>query len=526
VPLQLPIGSQQDFKGILDLLHPPAEVPPGMAEGVNEARERLIEAIAETDDDLATKYLEGETLTDEELSWGLRKGVLSGKIVPVLAGSAFMNLGVKELLGALVEYMPSPKECPPVSGTNPSNGQTVELAPDPSGPQVAFVFKTSADPYVGKLSFFRVYSGTIRSDSQVFNAGKGQVERIGQLFVLRGKAQEQASELLAGDIGVVPKLSSVSTGDTLCQREQPVVLEGIRPPTPYYTMAVYPKSKADLDKMSIALSRIAEEDPSLRITREQDTGEVLISGLGDTHVEVTIEKIRRKFGTELVLQTPKVPYKETIAVPVARAEHRYKQQTGGHGHFAHVIMRLEPLPRGSGLQFAEEIVGGAVPKEFIPYVEKGVRRACGEGVVAGYPVVDLKVTLYDGSFHEVDSAGIDFDTAGYWGLKKGVQQGNPILLEPIMRLTIKVPDSFTGDVIGDLNGKRGRILGMTPQGGFTVIEAEAPLAEVQRYTIGLRSITQGRGSYTMEFSRYEEVPPHLAQRIIEEAKRAREEARA
>jgi len=525
-PLQVPIGSAGDFQGIVPLLPRPAQVPEAVASAVERAREQLVEAVAETDDALAEKYLEGEDLPDQALWEGLKKAVRAGQLVPVLCGSAVRAVGAAELLDAILDLLPSPVEVGPARARKLEGEGEVELPCNPSGPLCALVFKTTADPYVGRLSFIRVYSGTLNSDSVVWNAVKGQQERIGQLFVPRGKAQEQVPSLPAGDIGAVAKLSATGTGDTLTLRENPLLLPGVEFPQPKFTMAVYPKGKADLDKLLPSLQRLVEEDPSLRIRREPDTGEMLLEGLGDTHLEMAIQRAQRKFGVNLELRTPKVPYKETISSTV-QVEHKYKQQTGGHGHYAHVFLRLEPMPRGSGVQFADEIVGGRVPREFIPYVEKGVRRACEEGVLAGFPIVDIKVTLYDGSYHVVDSAGMDFDIAGYFGLKKGVQQDAPILLEPIMYLKVTVPDAYTGDIIGDLNGKRGRILGMTPNGdGTTTVEAHIPLAEVQRYALDLRSMTQARGQFTMTFDHYEEVPAHLAQRIIEQAKREKAEARA
>ena len=506
--IQLPIGTQQDFKGVIDLLNASADVPAELEAEVNSAKESLIEAVAETDDALATKYLEGEEITNEEMLEALKKGILAGQIVPVLAGASTQNMGITELLDAAVNYLPSPTESQPDG-----------LSPDPDAPLVAQVFKTTADPYVGKLSFFRVYQGTFKSDSQVWDANTEETERVGQLFTIQGKNQEQTPSVIAGDIGAVAKLASTNTGDTLCQRDNARILNTYQFPVGNYTMAVNPKSKADVDKMSGSLSRIVEEDPSLKLTREPNTSEMLLTGLGDAHLDVTISKIQRKFGAEITLQIPKVPYKETITT-LAQSEYKHKKQTGGHGQYGHVLLRLEPLDRGEGTQFATEIVGGAVPREYIPAVEKGVNRAIVEGVVAGYPVVDVKVVLYDGSFHDVDSSGISFEIAASHALRDGVNSGNPTLLEPILKMSITVPDAYTGDVIGDLNSKRGRILGMIPQGGVTVIETEVPQAEVLRYSIDLRSMTQGRGSYTAEFDHYEDVPQHISQKVIEQIKEA------
>ena len=522
VPFQIPIGSEQGFKGVVDLLQPPSETPDDLATDVEGAKERLIEGVAETDDDLATKYLEGEGLSQEEITLAIKKAVLAGDIVPVLAGSATADLGIQELLEAVIDYMPSPLQFKRTGG---EAGGAAELEPDPDGRLAAFVFKTTADPFVGKLSVFRVYRGTLRSNSEVWNEAREQVERIGQVYVLRGKTQEQVQEIGPGDIGSVSKLTATVTGDTLCVRDHAVSFEPISFPVGYYTMAVSPKTKADVDKMSAAMSRIVEEDPSLRLSREPSTSQTLISGLGDTHLEVTMERVHRKFGTELELQMPKIPYKETITT-VTRAEYKHKKQTGGHGQYGHVLLRLEPLDRGQGFEFGAEVVGGSVPREYILPVEKGIVKTLQEGVLAGYPVVDLRAVLYDGSFHDVDSSGICFEIAGSYALRKGVSEAQPLLLEPVMRLTVTVPDSFSGDVIGDLNSKRGRIMGMIPQGGETVIEAEVPQAELVRYATELRSLTQGRGSYTMEFDRYEGVPEHITQRVVEEARKAKEAVRA
>ena len=525
VPLQMPIGAEQGFKDVVDLLNPPADIPDDVAQQVKDARERLIEGVAETDDELANKYLEGEELSQEEIASGIKKAVLAGEMVPVLAGSATLNVGVEELLGAVIEYMPSPLESVRPQRATSTSGDEVTLKPDPEEPLAAFVFKTTADPFVGKLSLFRVYRGALRSNSEVWNQSRGQAERIGQVFVLRGKSQEQVQQIGPGDIGAVSKLATTVTGDSLCQREHAVEFEPLKFPVGYYTIAVSPKTKSDVDKMSISLSRIVEEDPSLRLSREPETNETLLSGLGDHHVEVTLERVHRKFGTELEPELPKVPYRETITT-VTKAEYKHKKQTGGHGQYGHVLLRLEPLERGQGFEFGAEVVGGSVPKEYIPAVEKGIVKTLQEGVMAGYPVVDLKAVLYDGTFHPVDSSGICFEIAGSHAFRKGVNDAQPVLLEPIMKLTVRVPDGFNGDVIGDLMGKRGRIIGMVPEGRETVIEAEVPQAELLRYATDLRSLTQGRGSYDVEPSHYEGVPQDVTQRVVDEAKKAKEAVKA
>ncbi len=516
VPTHLPIGSEASFKGVVSVLG--ADVPADMAQEIEEARERLTEAVAESDDDLATRYLEGEEISEEELKEGLRKGVASGQVVPVLPCAATAEIGVKELLDALVDFMPSPSDVEAPVAQNASNNEEKALSAE-SGGLAALVFKTTADPYVGKVSYFRVYSGALQSDSQIWNSNKGQAERVGQVFTVRGKNQDQAAEISVGDIGAVAKLNTTTTGDTLAQREEPWALPGISFPGANHTVAVYPKSKQDVDKMSSALARIAEEDPSLRVYREPDTTEILLAGLGDAHVEVAEEKIRRKFGTDLMLQIPKVPYKETITSP-AKVEYKHKKQTGGHGQYGHVFLELEPMGRSGGFEFGTKVVGGNVPREYFPAVEKGVVKSMEEGTIAGYPVVDLRVVLYDGSFHPVDSSGMSFEIAGGYAARKGLSLAQPVLLEPIMRAEIKVPDAFTGDVTGDLNTKRARILGMTPQDGYTVIDVEVPQAEMLRYSADLRSLTQGKGSFSLEFDHYEPVPAHLTTRIAEEAKKA------
>jgi elongation factor G len=523
VPFQLPIGDAQDFKGVVSVVHPPADIPAEVADEFEMARERLIEAVAESDDELADKFLEGEELTDAEIVAGAKAAILSGDLVPILASSATQNIGVAEYLETIQEFFPSPEE-----GIRPeltdSTGQAVEFDVDPAGPLAAFVFKTTADPFVGKLSLFRVYRGTINSNSEVWNNARNQSERIGQLYLPQGKSQENISEVMAGDIGAIGKLAATVTNDTLCVRDHQVSFNPIKFPHGYYSVAVAPATKADLDKMSTSLARIVEEDPSLHYSRDVDTGDSLLTGLGDAQIEVAIDRIKRKFGAELLLRMPKVAYKETIT-RVTNTEYRHKKQSGGHGQFGHVLLRLEPMERDNGFQFGSEVVGGRVPREYIPAVEKGVVKSMEEGILAGFPVVDLKTVIYDGSFHPVDSSGMSFEIAGTQAFKKGMAAANPILLEPIVKLTVNVPDTYTGDIMSDLNGKRGRILGMTPEDNYTVVEAEVPLSEVQRYAQDMRSLTQGRGSYQLEIDHYEPVPPNIEQRVIEETKRAREEDR-
>jgi len=523
LPLQLPIGAQDSFEGIIDLLTmksyigsqaKEAELPASLQTKADSLREKLVEAVAEIDDRLIEKYLGGEPLSLEELSIGLRRAVVTGRIVPVLAGSAIKNIGFSLLLDAINSYLPSPKERE-VIVVGGSAKQVDKIEPNQDAPLAALVFKTSADPYVGKLTFFRVYAGAISSNSQVWNANRGGAERIGQLFIPRGKTQEPVPQIGAGDIGAVAKLNVTSTGDTLCNQDKPLKLAPILFPEPAFSLAVHPKTKTDLDKLGAALSRLSEEDPTLEVRREADTNETILSGIGEPHLEVAAEKMLRKFGVGVKLETPKVPYKETITVP-AKAEYKHKKQTGGHGQYGHVFLELEPLPRGSGYEFADKVVGGAIPRNYIPAVEKGVNEAVKEGVLARYPVSDIRATVYDGSFHQVDSSDICFKIAGAGAFKKGLAEGQPILIEPIMNIKVTVPEEFTGDIIGDLNTKRARVQGVNPEGGFNVIEAQVPLAEILRYAIDLKSITQGRGSYKAEFSHYEEVPAHITQKIIAE----------
>jgi elongation factor G len=522
VPFQIPIGDAQDFQGVVSVIRPPAEVPSEAAADLQAARERLIEAAAETDDALADKYLEGEELTGEEIEGSVRAAILRGELVPILASSATKNLGVDECLEMVREFLPSPVDGKKPRMTEAATGQETAFEAHPDAPLAAFVFKTTADPFVGKLSVFRVYRGALKSNSEIWNSVREESERIGQLYLPRGKSQENVAEVTAGDIGAIGKLSETLTGDTLCLRDHPVTFEPIKLPKGFYRVAVSPATKADLDKMSPSLGRIVEEDPTLQFSRNADTGETLITGLGDAQIDVAMDKIRRKFGTDLRVKLPRVAYKETIT-RVIQSEYRHKKQSGGHGQYGHVLIRLEPMERTQGFEFRSEVVGGRVPREYFPSVEKGIVKAMDEGVLAGYPMVDLKAVLYDGSFHDVDSSGISFEIASNQALRKGVSQASPILLEPIMRLTVTVPDAYTGEVMSDLNGKRARILGMSPQEGYTEIDAEVPLAEVQRYSQDLRSVSQGRGGYRLEFDHYEPVPANLEPRVIEEAKRARDE---
>jgi len=519
IPIQLPIGAHTTFQGVIDLLKMKSYTGTEAKEGditanlkaqVDELRGKLTEAVAEADDKLLEKYLGGEELTGVELENGLRQGVITGKIIPIMAGTGLQNIAVFPLMDAIVKLLPAPKEC---KVTVVREGKTLELEPDPKAPLAALVFKTSADPYVGKLTYFRVYTGTFTSNSQVWNVNRSEPERIGQLFLLRGKAQEPVNEVAAGDIGAVSKLNVTNTGDTLSTKEKPGKLASIVFPAPSFSAAVYPKSKADLDKLGSSIAKIAEEDPTLKVHREMVTSETILSGLGEIQLAVAAERIARKFGVNVEMRTPKVPYKETITA-ATDAEYKHKKQSGGHGQFGHVMLSLEPTACGTGVEFVDKVVGGAIPRNFIPAVEKGVHEGVQEGVLGGFPVEDVKITVYDGGFHPVDSSEICFKIAGAGAVKKGLAEGKPVILEPYVKMKIRAPEEYTGDIISDMNTKRGQVLGMNPEGGTQEIEAQAPLAEVQRYAITLKSITQGKGTYTMEFSHYQEAPPMVTQKIV------------
>lgn len=538
--LQVPIGSQQNFRGIVDLLKMKAylyeqgntsgkftegDIPADLQSQAQSLRDELMEHIAECDDDLTMKFLEGEELTDDEILSGLKTGVKSGQLVPVFVGSGTCNIGISQLLDALAAYAPSPSDLGKVTATNPVNGQEVNFDPSDASPFAALVFKTVRDQF-GKLTILRVFSGVLRSDSQVFNSTRNVNERVGQVYALRGKEQIAVQQLSAGDIGAVVKLAETHTGDTLCSPGQPLVLSDIEFPEPVFSAAIAPKTKADLDKMSTALAHIMEEDPTIHVGKDPVTGQTVVSAMGESHVQIAADRMKRKFGAEVNIGLPIVPYKESITSRVDRAHYRHKKQTGGHGQFADVVIELEPFTDGD-FEFGERVVGGVVPRNFIPAVEKGIREALSEGVLAGYPVVNIRAVLYDGSFHPVDSSEMAFKLAASQAFKEGMQQGRPVLLEPVMNLQITVPESYTGDIMSDLNGRRGRVLGMNPQGtGFTVVEAQAPLSEVQRYVSDLRSMTQGRGNFSMQFDHYEAVPQHVADKVIEEARKRREEANA
>jgi elongation factor G len=527
VPLAVPLGHDQDFRGAIDLISMKAygdgkdAVEPDDAARAAAAkfRDMLIEAVAEVDDDLLAKYLEGETLSEDELRDALCKGVASGKVVPVLCGSATHLHGVAAMAEALVQYLPAADGTPLLL----EDGESRPAAPN--GPLAALVFKTISDPYLGRLNFFRVYQGSLSSDSHVWNVQHGRDERVGQVMTMRGKQQEPAHQVPWGDVGAIAKLQETATGNTLTIKDSGIRLRGIEFPAPAYAAAVQPKTKADTDKLSAALQRIQDEDPSLHVYRDEGTHEQIIAGLGEAHIGSAAERMERKFGASVTIGEPRVAYRETVTVP-AKAQGRHKKQTGGHGQFGDVWLEVEPLPRGGGFEFVDRVVGGSVPKNFIPAVEKGVREALGEGFLAGYPVADVRVILYDGSSHPVDSSEMAFKIAASLGFKKAAHEAHPALLEPIMSVDITVPDEFTGDVMSDLNGKRARVLGMNPDNGRTTVSALVPQAEMLHYATDLRSITQGRGYYVQHLDHYDEVPAHVAQQIIQKAQKAREMAAA
>ncbi|MCS7173577.1 MAG: elongation factor G [Armatimonadetes bacterium] len=532
VPLQVPVGREGGFRGVVDLVtlqaylveegrlrvaEPPSEVE----EEIRRWREVLVEEAAEGEDTLLEKYLEAGELSPEEILRGLRSGVGSGRVVPVVCGAALANVGTHPLLDVLVALAPHPGE----RKAETESGEL--LAAEAAGPLAAVVFKTMADPYVGRLSYLRVYSGTLRADSQVYNATKERPERIGPLYVLRGKQQIPVPELPPGDIGAVAKLSETQTNDTLSQRDRPIRLRPIPFPKPVISMTIEAKTRQDEDRLATVLPRLAEEDPTLHVEHDPEAKKTVLAGMGESHLEIVADRLRRKFNVEVQLGRPYVPYRETIRKK-ATAEGRYVRQTGGRGQYGVCVLELEPLPRGSGYEFVDRIVGGVIPQQFRPSVDKGVRKAMEEGILAGYPVVDVRVALVDGKTHPVDSSDIAFQIAGSLAFKKAAEQAGLMLLEPIMQVEVTTPDDVVGDVVGDLNAKRARIQGIEPKGdGTTVIRAQVPMAEMLRYASDLRAITGGRGSFEMNFSHYEEAPPHVAQKVIEEAQRQKqaEEAR-
>ncbi len=535
VLVNMPIGAEADFKGIIDLVtmkarlfqfdekgtYQESDIPAEYLDEAQRLRTVLLEAVADADDNLMEKYLEEEDLSVAEILGGLREGTLTGVFTPVLCGSATANIGVRQLLDYVVHCLPSPLDKGVQIGTRPGSDEIVERHPSEDEPFSAMVFKTNSDPFTGKLTLFRVYSGCIKSDSSVYNSSKDETERVGQLYRLEGKKQVPVDEAGVGAIVAVAKMKATATGDTLCSADDPVVFESLLKLPPVISFALKACSKNDEDKIHSGLQRLIEEDPTLQISRDEETHELILSGMGQVHIEVAVEKLKRKYGVAVELELPKVPYRETIKGK-AKLQSKYKKQSGGRGQYGDVWLEIEPLPPGGGYEFVDKIVGGVVPRQYIPAVSKGVEEAMQKGVLGGFPVVDVKVTLFDGSHHSVDSSEMAFKIAGSMGFKKGMEQAKPVLLEPITKMEIVVPDDCIGDVIGDMNSRRGKVLGVEPQAGSQIITAQVPMAEVLRYAPELRSMTSDRGMFTTEFSHYEEVPSHLTAKILAERKQEKE----
>lgn len=527
VPIQLPIGKEDDFKGIIDLVGMKAyvyyddlgkdireeEIPADMMDEAQKYHNELVEAVAEQDEELMMKYLEGEELTIEEIKKGIRAATIAVKMIPVLCGTAYRNKGVQKLLDAVVEYMPSPLDVPAIKGVLPGTEEEVVRKSSDEEPFAALAFKIMTDPYVGKLCFFRVYSGTLTSGSYVLNSTKGKRERIGRILQMHANTREEIDTVYSGDIAAAVGLKSTTTGDTLCDENNPVILESMEFPEPVIRVAIEPKTKAGQEKMSIALAKLAEEDPTFKTYTDEETGQTIIAGMGELHLEIIVDRLLREFKVEANVGKPQVSYKETIRKPV-KIEHKYARQSGGKGQYGHVFLEIEPQEPGKGYEFVNKIVGGAIPKEYIPAVDAGVQSAMQSGVLAGYNVVDVKVTLYDGSYHEVDSSEMAFKIAASMAFKEGCRKADPVLLEPYMRVDVIVPEEYMGDVMGDLNSRRGRIQGMEARAGAQAITAFVPLSEMFGYATELRSRTQGRGQYSMQPSHYEEVPKSIQDTII------------
>jgi elongation factor G len=531
-PLFLPIGKEDGFKGVIDLLamkaylfddpkgsYKTADIPADLQGDADKYRETMVEDIAEADDALMDKYLDAGELSLDELKAGLRKGVVSGSLVPVACGSAAKNIGITPLMDLIVGGLPSPLDRGPVKGKKPGTGEEETRLPEESAPFSALVFKTIADPYAGRLTLFRVFSGTISSDSHFYNCSRKNNERFGSIFFLEGKTQKPAESLVPGDIAAVAKLKETVTGNTLCAEKSPIIYDKVAPLPAIMAFAIEPKSRGDEEKIVSSIHRLVEEDPTLSFRRDEQTKEMILAGTGQVHIEVTIEKMKRKFGVEVNLKTPKIPYKETIKKAQMEVHGRYKKQSGGRGQFGDVKINIEPQPRGAGFEFVDKIVGGVIPGQYRPAVEKGIIEAMEEGVLAGYPVVDLKISLVDGSYHTVDSSEMAFKIAGSMGFKKGFPDCQPVLLEPIVNIDIEVPEEYMGDVIGDLNSRRGRIQGMDSRGTTQIVKGQVPLAEILKYAPDLTSMTSGRGTFTYTHSHYEEVPAHIAEKIIAESKK-------
>ncbi|NTV41123.1 MAG: elongation factor G [Candidatus Moranbacteria bacterium] len=530
--LQIPIGERSEFSGVVDLMKMKAytfegemginvvesEIPTELIEKAKQWREKMIEKISETDDALTEKYLSGEEISTEELKAALRRGVLAAKLVPVFTGTALRNKGVQLVLDAVVDYLPSPLDVPPVVGTNPKNGEEVTRKADDSEPFSALAFKVATDPFVGQLTFFRVYSGTLKAGSYVINATNGQKERIGRILQMHANHREEIEEIKAGGIGALVGLKSTTTGDTLCDEQKQIILENIVFPQPVIDIAVEPKTKADQEKMGLALRKLAGEDPTLRLRTDEESGQTIISGMGELHLDIIIDRMKREFGVEANIGQPQVAYRETIKSE-AQAEGKYIKQSGGRGQYGHCWLKVKPQEeKGKGYEFVDEIKGGVIPQEYIQPINKGAKEALENGVLAGYPMVDVHVTLYDGSFHEVDSSEAAFKIAGSMAVQEAVKRANPVILEPIMKVVVTVPEQFMGDIVGDINSRRGMIKEINDRGEGNArvkeIESEVPLANMFGYATQMRSMTQGRASYSMEFSHYNEVPKNVAEEII------------
>lgn len=526
VPIQIPIGAESDLRGIVDLVTMQAsiytndigtdiqktDIPDEVKELAEEYRLKLVESVAETNDDLMEKYLEGEELTEDEIRAALRKGTIDGTIVPMLCGSAFKNKGVQLLLDAVIDYLPAPIDVPPIQGTLPDGSETERIADD-DAPMAALAFKVMADKFVGRLTFVRVYSGTLKKGSYVYNSTKDKKERVSRLIVLKADERIDVDELLAGDLGAIPGLSNTLTGDTLCDQESPVILESLFIPEPVISVAVEPKTKQDMEKLSKALNALSEEDPTFRVSIDSETNQTVIAGMGELHLEILVDRMLREYKVEATVGAPQVAYRETIRKS-SKAEGKFVRQSGGKGQYGHVVIELEPGEVGSGFEFVSKIVGGSVPKEYINPAAEGMKEACESGILAGYPLIDVKATLVDGSYHDVDSNEMAFKIAGSMAIKEAVKKASPVLLEPIMKVEAEVPEDFMGNIIGDLNSRRGQIEGQDTEQGTSKVTAQVPLAEMFGYATDIRSKTQGRGIFTMEFSKYDEVPRNVAEDII------------
>ena len=531
VPIQIPIGAEDKFKGVIDLVQMKAlvwedeaamgsayevvDIPAELQEKAEEYREKLIEAIAEVDEELMNKYFEGEELTEEEIKKGIKAGTLSMDIVPMTCGTAFKNKGVQPLLDAVVDYLPAPTEVEAIRGEDPKTGETIVVEADDNAPMSGLAFKIMTDPFVGKITFVRFYSGIAKKGTHVINSTKGKKERIGRLLRMHSNNREDVDEFYAGEIGAVVGLKDTLTGDTICDPERPVILERMEFPEPVISVAVEPKTKADQEKMAIALQKLAEEDPSFRVATDEESGQTIISGMGELHLDIIVDRMKREFKVECNVGQPQVAYRETIKKEVEQ-EYKYAKQSGGRGQYGHVFIRLIPQEEGKEYEFIDLIKGGVIPREYIPAVDKGIQEAAQGGVLAGYPVENFKVELYDGSYHDVDSSEMAFKLAGSMAFKEAVKKANPVLLEPMMKVEIEVPEEYMGDVIGDINRRRGQVNSMEDRHGLKIINTFVPLAEMFGYSTDLRSMTQGRGTYAMEFDHYEEVPSNIASEIIKE----------